>query len=107
MEEKKESIKPSNTPNRFSLKYLAGCFCICLYFADIQYHMFFFTQYFVLQYAFYKFSTPVALFIICLGYYLLMRNVMLFALASRASPGEVHLLKESRINYERKRQYDV
>ena len=97
----------THTPNRFSLKYLAGCFCICLYIMDIQYHVFFFTRYFVLEHAFQVYSFPVALVIISLGYYLLMRNIMLYALACRTSPGEVHLLKTSRVNYERKRQNDM
>jgi hypothetical protein len=87
----------------FSLKYAFGCLCICLYIADIQYHMMFFTRYFVLQFAFAAYSWPVASLIVLIGYYMLMRNMILFTLAARMSPGRVSEVKESRINHEKRR----
>jgi len=65
--------------------------------------MLFFTRYFVLQFVFAAYSKPVALLIVVLGYYFLMRNIILFTLSAMVSPGTVGAIKGSRINHEKKR----
>ena len=78
-----------------------------MYIVDIQYHIWFFTRYFVLEYVFESYSLPAASVLCVIGYYLLARNVILFGLSCRVNPGAVSELKYSKTNYERKRQVEV
>lgn len=69
--------------------------------------MFFFTRYFVLKFAFASFPKPVAIVLVSLGYYFLMRNMALFLLAAKVSPGVVSDIKFQSCNFEKRRQIDV
>ena len=69
----------------------------------IQYHMIFFIQYFVLQFAYQSFNPIVATFLILLGLFLLGKMIVLFFVCSMKKGGPVKEVKNMLVDVQKMR----
>ena len=92
--------------NRYFKKAVGYSFI--LYFTlNIQYHLFFFVQYFILQFAFQELNVVLAFLISGLGLYLLCKIITLFFIASQKAGGPVKELKSAIVDVVKMRQAEV
>jgi hypothetical protein len=82
---------------------MLGWACTGFQFANLQYHLYFFVRYFMLDFAKKEISPAQAIVMLIIGFYLLIRINLLLMLAVTTSAGSIKYVKEKRRGLDRSR----
>jgi hypothetical protein len=82
---------------------MLGWACTGFQFANLQYHLYFFVRYFMLDFAQKEISPAHAVIMLIIGFYFLIRINLLLMLTVTTSAGSIKYVKEKRRGLDRSR----